>query len=698
MSSHRRRVPWLCAVVGVLLAVLGVALAVNRRTSEQARIDRELSTTAGAKAALVGTELERARALALVTARIPPFSELYADGDSLAAKIAAVAGPFREINNALTYDHDLYPSRFVEVGYVDVSGRERARVVYGRRAPLEALHADVRAWPSFGQGIGTPVGTVWFTRPFISPTAHVPVTAATTTVKVGGRVRAYLEIELALSALRQVLAQDLPRGDQAEILDAYARPLVRVAGRVAPPIAVLQRGLSSWAGLRLAVRPVPELGVSGGSWYVVASARAPSAGALVLAPEEAVILVVAALCLLVAGLGLHRARRQAAQQLLAEQRARAEAERLSRIDALTGLYNRRHIAEMTEHELARASREDGAIGVVMLDIDYFKRINDAHGHAGGDAVLVEVGRRLQAVVRSWDVVARVGGEEFCVLAPAITDEADLIELAERLRAAVAERAITIAAGVAIPVTVSLGVAMLHSADGSVEHAFDCADRALYAAKRRGRNRICALSELDHRDARAEQPECLHIAEALAVAGDLREGLTADHSREVADLSVAIASELELSDDKRLRAHLGGWLHDVGKMAIPDGILAKPGKLTDAEWETIKTHPMIGEQLVLSFPELTLAAGAVRHHHERWDGTGYPDGRAGQDIPLEARIVAAADAFNAMISDRPYQSARPEAEALAELRRCAGSHFDPDVVDALSAVRERGRAVPAGTLL
>jgi diguanylate cyclase (GGDEF)-like protein len=698
MSSGRSRIPWLCALAGVLLAVLGVALAVSRRSSEQARTDRELSTTAGAKAALVGTELERARALALVTARIPPFSELYADTDSLAARIAAVAGPFREINNALAYDHNLYPSRFVEVGYVDVSGQERARVVDGRRTPLSALSADVRAWPSFGQGIGTPVGTAWFTRPFISPTAHIPVTAATTTVKVAGRVRAYVEIELALSALRHVLAQDLPRGDQAEILDASAQPLVHVANRVAPPAAVLRGDLSTWAGLRLAVRVVPEPGLSGGPWYVVASAKAPSVAVLALAPEEAAILVVAALCLIAAGVGARRARRHAARQLTTEQRARAEAERLSRIDALTGLYNRRHIAEMTERELARASREDGAAGVIMLDVDFFKRINDAHGHAAGDAVLVEIARRLQAAVRSWDVVARVGGEEFCVLAPEIEDEIDLLELGERLRASLSERAITLKPGVTIPVTASLGVAVLHSADGSAEYAFDCADRALYAAKRHGRNRVWGFSELDHRDARAEQPECLHIAEALAVACDLREGLTADHSREVAALSAALASALGLGDHDHLRSHLGGWLYDVGKMAIPDRILAKPGKLTDAEWETIRTHPVVGEQLVQSFPELALAAAAVRHHHERWDGTGYPDGRAGRDIPVEARIVAVADAFNAIISDRPYQSARSEADALAELRRCAGSHFDPDVVEALEGLRRHHGRPPAGRSL
>jgi GGDEF domain-containing protein len=436
MPSHRLRLPLLCAVVGVLLAVVGVALAVSRRSFEQARIDRELSTTAGAKAELVGTELERARALTLVTARIPPFSELYADGDSLAARIASVAGPFREINNALVYDQDLYSSRFVEAGYVDVSGRERARVLYGRPTPLTALRADVRAWPSFAPGVGTPVGTARFTLPFLSPTAHVPVVAATTTVAIAGKVRAYIEIELALNALRHKLAQDLAVGDHAEILDASARPLIRASSQVTPSPAILRHGLTTWRGLRLAVRAVPEIGVSGGPWYVVASARAPSATALALAPEQAAILLAAVLCLLAAGLGLRRTRRQAAQQLIAEQRARAEAEQLSRIDSLTGLYNRRHIAETTEHELARAGREDAAVGVIMLDVDFFKRINDAHGHAAGDTVLIEIAHRLQAGVRSWDTVARVGGEEFCVLAPAITDEAALLELGERLRGGV----------------------------------------------------------------------------------------------------------------------------------------------------------------------------------------------------------------------------------------------------------------------
>jgi diguanylate cyclase (GGDEF)-like protein len=525
-----------------------------------------------------------------------------------------------------------------------------------------------------------------FTLPFLSPAAHIPVIAVTTSVSVNGRSRAFVEIELAISALSRVLAADRQSGVTVEIVNGSGRPIVAQRGRLGLPAAALTGGLTTVGRSRVAARAVSEAGVAEGPWYVAARASAPSAVALALAPGQAVLLGLAVLCLLAAAAGFHRVRRAGAEELAGEQRARAEAERLSRIDTLTGLYNRRHVAEMTEHELARAGRQDGAVGVLMVDIDFFKRINDVHGHAGGDAVLVEVARRLQAGVRSWDVVARVGGEEFCVLAPEVADEEDALALGERLRNAVAERAVAVKPGLAIPVTISIGVALMRSEDGSAEHAFDCADRALYAAKRRGRNRICRYSRLDDHDLRAEQPECLHVAEALAVAGDLREGLTAEHSREVATLSAAVAFELGLGDAEILRVQLGGWLHDVGKMAIPDTILSKPGKLTDEEWAAIKTHPVIGEQLVLSFPELALAAGAVRHHHERWDGGGYPDGLAGDEIPIEARIVAAADAFNAIISDRPYQPARTETEAVDELRRCAGSHFDPDVIEALAAAR------------
>jgi diguanylate cyclase (GGDEF)-like protein len=676
------RLPLALAVLGVVLAVLGASLVASRSSSERARLDRTLATTSGEKAALVNTELERVRALALVTARIPPFSEFYADAGSQAARIAAVAGPGHEINNALAYLSELYPNRYVETGYVDVSGPEDARVVRGVATPSKLLRKDVRGWPAFALGVSAQPGTTRISMPFESPTAHVPVLATTTSVAVDGRVRAYVELELAVAALRRVLASDVEAQLGVRVVNRHGETLTAAGKAFSMPPNELRPGLTSSGTERFAVRAIPESSVASGPWYVVSAARAPSAVALALAPEQAIVLVSAMLLLIASLLGFRRARAVGAELLAAEQRARADAERISRMDVLTGLFNRRHAMETIEHELARAGRQDSAIGILMFDIDHFKRINDAHGHSGGDAVLVEVARRLRSGVREWDMAARVGGEEFCVTAPGIERESEVAELGDRLRQAVAERAVVIGEGVAIPVTISVGAALLRHGDGSAEQAIDCADRALYAAKRRGRNRICRFSQLDHGDLRAEQPECLHLAEALAVASDLREGVPASHSRKVAEWSTAAAERLGLPHDEILQVRLGGWLHDVGKIGVPDAILTKPGRLTEEEWAIIRTHPAVGDELLRNFPELSLACAAVRHHHERYDGAGYPDGLAGNEIPLEARIVAAVDAYSAMTSDRPYQKACAQDEAFAELRRCAGTHFDPGVVEAL----------------
>ncbi len=684
-----RRTAWFrlglaCGVAGLLLCALGAALVASRRSDERARLDRTLATTAGEKSALVDTELERARALALITARIPPFSEFYADAGSQAAAIAAVAGPGREINNALVYLWQLYPGRFVYAGYIDRGGAEDARVVRGRAAPPKLLSRDVRWWPSFAQGLETRPGTAAITAPFRSPTAGEPVVAAVTPVQVDGRVRAWVELELATTALRGALRSNVPAGVAVRIVNrsgatmaAVGRPFTTRRG------AEPQAGLTSTQSWRFAARAIPEDSLAGGPWFVVAAAPAASALSLALAPGEAAIVVLGLVLLLAAGVGFRRARAVEAEELAAEQHARAEAERLSRIDALTGLFNRRHAMETLEHELARAGRQGSAVGIVMIDADHFKRVNDVQGHAGGDAVLVELARRLRNGVREWDVVARVGGEEFCVIAPGVDSEQVVADLGERLRLAVGERPIEIASGVSLAVTISAGATLAYDGHGSAEQAIERADRALYAAKRRGRDRVCRFSELDQGDLRAEQPACVSLAEALAGAGDLREGVTPRHSEQVAELAAAVAERLGLSGGEVLAARLGGWLHDVGKIAVPDEILTKPGPLTDGEWQTMRTHPVVGAELLVNFPELTIARAAVRHHHERYDGAGYPDGLAGEEIPIEARIVGAVDAYSAMTSARPYQPARSGDEAVAELRRCAGAHFDASVVEALA---------------
>jgi diguanylate cyclase (GGDEF)-like protein/putative nucleotidyltransferase with HDIG domain len=672
------RVSFVFAALGVLLAVLGTAVVASRFSTERAQLDRSLATAAGEKAALVDTELQRLQALALVTSRIPPFSELYADEGSLAAQIAEVAGPGREINEALTYLSEMYPDRLVEAGYVDLDGAENARVVRGVPVSAGGLLHDVRGWPSFQQGITTPEGTARISAPFVSPVAHVPVVAATVPVAVDGRVRAYVELDLSTAALDRILGADL---DSRIGLRAVTGTGTAIAGGgrsfdlLTSP---LRAGMTTAEGWRYAVRPVPQAA----GWYVVAAARPQSALGLAVQPTQAAVLGLAVAMLGFAIVGFRRARAAAAQEFAAEQQARADAERRSRVDALTGLFNRRHTMETIEHELARGSQGPG-VGVLMFDVDHFKRINDRHGHAGGDTVLVEVAERLRSEVREWDVVARIGGEEFCVVAPSLDSELAVAALGERLRLAVAERPVVLPTGVAVPVTISVGAALVAHGDGSAEHALDFADRALYAAKRHGRNRLRRFSQLNSADLRAEQPECLHIAEALALTTDLREGNLATHGRQVADLSAAIARRLGHSEDDILRVRLGGWLHDIGKMAVPDDALTRPGPLTDAEWQTMRTHPAVGADLLSHFPELAPACPAVRHHHERFDGTGYPDRLAGEQIPLDARIVAVADAYTAMTSDRPYQARRSVEEAIAELGRCAGSQFDPAVVLALT---------------
>jgi HD-GYP domain-containing protein (c-di-GMP phosphodiesterase class II) len=216
-----------------------------------------------------------------------------------------------------------------------------------------------------------------------------------------------------------------------------------------------------------------------------------------------------------------------------------------------------------------------------------------------------------------------------------------------------------------------------------------ADAALYAAKRAGRDAVRLSEELDPHDAAlAVHSEAVALAEAVAATVNAHPAMGSDHSGTVAELAALVAAELELPPAVAFRVRLAAWLHDLGKVAMPDSILAKPGPLDEAEWEIMRGHPSLGERLVRRFPALAAAAPGVRHHHERFDGSGYPDRIAGEAIPVEARIVAAADAFAAMTSDRCYRPGLGREAALAELRAAAGGQLDPAVVRALLAVLTR----------
>ena len=373
------------------------------------------------------------------------------------------------------------------------------------------------------------------------------------------------------------------------------------------------------------------------------------------------------------------------RDVTAEIAARDEIERRSRTDALTDLYNRRHVVDSLMGELERSRRDGRVPGVLMLDLDHFKSVNDHYRHEGGDAVLRAVARRLRSAVRSYDVVGRWGGEEFIVVVPGVTSGKALRRIAESIRAAVGKSPIPLPDGRLIHVTTSIGGALAGESLWSVEALVDAADRALYAAKRAGRDQVKLVDELTAEEIAAEEPEALRLAQALAFSASAREGTPEEHVREVADLAGAIAVELALTEDGVLRCRLAGWLHDIGKIAMPDAMLTKPGPLDDAEWEVMRTHSEVGERIILRISGLAGAAPIVRHHHERMDGAGYPDGLVGDAIPLEARIVAVADAYSALTTRRVYRAALSSEEALAELDATAGAHHDPACVSALRRV-------------
>ncbi|MGH2955986.1 MAG: bifunctional diguanylate cyclase/phosphohydrolase [Solirubrobacterales bacterium] len=361
----------------------------------------------------------------------------------------------------------------------------------------------------------------------------------------------------------------------------------------------------------------------------------------------------------------------------------------ARTDALTGLPNRVALHEALEREIVRAEPESRPVSLLVLDLDRFKQLNERHGIKAGDQILQRVGSQLEKSTRLMDVVARSGGEEFAIVLPE-TDHHRAFLFAEELIDGVRQ----VFAPPQMELTASVGVASFP------EHAKDQAgllaagDRALHAAKALGRDRaviysaevtnvLGAVSGRRNVESQAHLATVLSLAEAL----DQRDSGTARHSQTVGRLCEMMASELGLDEDRVQRLRLAGILHDIGKIGVPDSILCKPGPLTGDEWAQMRKHPELGAR-ILSSRELDDIRDWILAHHERPDGTGYPKGLAAEEIPLEAAIVAVADAYEAMTSDRVYRMSIGLAAARRELRDCSGTQFDPRVVSALLRALER----------
>jgi len=350
-------------------------------------------------------------------------------------------------------------------------------------------------------------------------------------------------------------------------------------------------------------------------------------------------------------------------------------------DGLTGLYNHRHFHESLEHEIARGARFGTVFSVIMLDIDLFKAYNDVYGHLAGDQILRKIGELIRSSIRSMDVAFRYGGEEFTVILPEARLD-DACKVAERIRKAIETKA----SSKPIPATVSLGVASWPSDGVMREEIVGCADAALYRAKQTGRNRTCLSSDIVKPGTTAIGEEldaglgALNIIYALAATVDAKDHYTYGHSKKVSEYAVALSEALSLPEDRIVTIRAAALLHDIGKVGIPDSILNKAGTLTEKEWEQIKAHPQVGVDILRHVINLVNCLPAILHHHERYDGNGYPAGLKGGSIPLEARILAIADAYDAITSLRPYHERLSPWQALEELKRCAVTQFDPELVD------------------
>jgi diguanylate cyclase (GGDEF)-like protein len=356
------------------------------------------------------------------------------------------------------------------------------------------------------------------------------------------------------------------------------------------------------------------------------------------------------------------------------------AARDARTDNLTGLGNHRAYQAALRERIDESERSGLPFSLCLVDVDNFKHVNDVYGHPVGDDVLVLIGRMLTKVEGA--EAFRFGGDEFAVLC-----SLDELSAFRELEALTHELSL-IEASPGGPVTISVGIATFPSHAADADELQRTADGALYWSKHHGKNRSCLYSPTvvrifshDELERETERNARLRAAKNLVRFVDARDPSTANHSQIVSMLAEAIGTTLELDQPTIEHLRLAGLLHDLGKIGMPEAILKAPRRLTDEEYAIIKRHPEFGFSLLDGLGIQPLDEW-VLHHHEHWDGSGYPDGLSGEEIPLGARIILVADAFEAITADRPYRPAQSEEAALAELRAHAGSQFDPAVVDAL----------------
>lgn len=359
-----------------------------------------------------------------------------------------------------------------------------------------------------------------------------------------------------------------------------------------------------------------------------------------------------------------------------------ELKNLANIDELTGLYNHRYFQEFLQKSIDNVDKENQEVSLLFMDIDYFKNFNDINGHQAGDLLLKEISQIMKSCIRGSDVVARYGGEEFAAILPNTTEN-NAVKIGERIRSSIQN---TYFKGQENQpdknITISIGVSSYPKKAISKHQLINTADDALYRAKSFNRNRVeLYRSVLDDLSENMDiNKDTVKPLKAFISMMNIKDRYTYGHTERVVIYAKYFGEYLDLTKAEKIRLQVAAYLHDIGKLEIPDDVLNKKEKLTESEKQMFINHPQAGVDLIKDIKQLDEFKPIIKHHHERYDGKGYPSGLKRTEIPYLSRILTIADSFDAMTSNRPYNKVKTQEEGIKELRDNAGTQFDPDLVE------------------
>jgi diguanylate cyclase (GGDEF)-like protein len=641
----------------LVLLIIGVSAGFAGHTRAVTREGNDLTHDAAEQAQVLNAYFARARSIILLTAHSSEYRQFYTEPGDRDQKVRRSGPTLDAVNGSLAYLERLYPDRIGEACFIDASGAENARTVRGERATYADLSLEEDKQPFFAPSFALAPDQVYQAKPYLSPDTDEWVIANVTPVVMpDGSKPAIVHFEVTVDSFRReaiarsdrtVLVVD---ADTGQVVVDSLRPQQIGAPLGDPTDPRFRTAAGRWAdtgrlqldGHQAAYQRIAATPGNANNWYVVTIAN-NATGTFTGVGVLSFVLVLATLLLI-------------GFLLVALRRGQRTLVSAANTDALTGLYNRRRLVADLDTELARASEADPVL-LMLCDLNGFKAYNDTFGHPAGDALLARLGAALAREIGDRGRAYRIGGDEFCVLARPGRDGIDEI-------IAIATRALS-EQGDGFSITTSQGAILLPTEASSATEAMRAVDLRMYENKNSSR-----------------VPADMQTINALLRAIHERDPEWAQRLISTADLAGTVCQQLGVPAAEQARIRQAAQLHDVGKVGIPDDILRKPVRLTPQEWDFIRQAPAIGERITLSAPALAPVAPLVRSARERYDGSGYPDGLAGDDIPLGARIIAACAALAAMTSDRPYADRLDTATAIGVLNRTAGTQFDPAVVAAL----------------